>query len=80
MTLEGRNMIILRLGVLTCAFYLGISVLMEALLFGLTIWKGSIGVFFTRGVLGAVFAAVWLSSFSLAWHFVFAGVRSKLAN
>ena len=73
-------MIILKLGVLTCAFYLGISVLMEAAVFGLAIWKGSVAFFLTRWGLGAVFAAVWLASFSLAWHFVYAGVRSKLAN
>jgi hypothetical protein len=60
-------MVILKLGLLTCAFYPGISALMQAALFGLAIWKGSAGVFFTRCGLGAVFAAVWLFSFSFAF-------------
>jgi len=71
---------ILKLALLTCAFYLGISVLMQAALFGLAIWRGSAGFFFTRWTLGAVFAVVWLTSFSLAWHFIYAGIRANLPN
>jgi len=70
----------LKLAILTCAFYLGISVLMEAALFGLAAWKGSAGVFLLRRMWGAVFAVVWLISFSLAWHFIYAGIRTKLPN
>jgi hypothetical protein len=73
-------MMILKLAVLTCAFYLGISVLMQAALFGLAIWKDSAGVFLARWMWGAVFAVVWLTSFSLAWHFFYAGIRAKLRN
>jgi hypothetical protein len=66
------------LAFLTCAFYLGISVLMEAALFGLAAWKGSAGIFLPRWIWGAVFAVVWLVSFTLAWHSVYAGIRAKL--
>jgi hypothetical protein len=68
----------IKLAVLTCAFYLGISVVMEAALFGLAAWKGGAGIFLLRWMWGAVFAIVWLISFSLAWHFIFAGIRTKL--
>ncbi len=73
-------MFILKFAGLTCAFYLEIAFLMEATLFGITIWKGSVGVFLSRRMWGAVFAAVWLTSFSLAWHFIYAGVRARHPN
>jgi hypothetical protein len=73
-------MVILKLAVLTCAFYLGIAVLMQAALFGLALWKGMAGVLLVRWKWGAVFAVVWLASFSLAWHFIYAGFRARLPN
>jgi len=71
---------IIKLAVLTAAFYLGISVLIEATLFGLAAWKGSAGIFLPRWMWATVFAVVWLVSFSLAWHFFYAGIRAKLPN
>jgi hypothetical protein len=71
---------ILKFAALTCAFYLGISVLIQAALFGVAIWKGSVGIFLSRWMWGAVFAVIWLASFSLAWHFFFSGARARLST
>jgi len=73
-------MFILKLAGMTCAFYLGIALLMQAALFGLAIWNGIAGILLVRWMWGAVFAVVWLISFSLAWHFIYAGVRARHPN
>jgi hypothetical protein len=70
-------MMILKLAVLTCVFYLGISVFMQAAVYGLVFWKGNVLLLYVRWMWGAVFAVVWLAAFSLAWHFFYAGIRAR---
>jgi hypothetical protein len=59
---------LVRLALVTCAFYIGIALLIQAVLFGITAWKG--GVFYTVNLWGwgLVFGIVWLISFVLAWR------------
>jgi len=37
-----------KLALVTCAFYLGISILIDAAMFGMALWKGGVGLFLTR--------------------------------
>ncbi|HEV2990404.1 MAG TPA: hypothetical protein VG759_18350 [Candidatus Angelobacter sp.] len=61
-------MIILKLALITCGFYLAIALLLEGLLLGAARATGGVGL--TRGAFFFLFAIAWLISFSLAWHFV----------
>jgi len=42
-------MLFTKVALVTCAFYLGLNVLLEVGLFGLAQWKGGAGITFTRG-------------------------------
>jgi hypothetical protein len=37
-----------KLALVTCAFYLGISIMFDAAVFGMALWKGSFGVSATK--------------------------------
>jgi hypothetical protein len=60
--------IITKLALVTCAFYVGISVLLEVVLLALTLWKG--GVFYSINfkAWALIFGLLWLVSFALAWR------------
>ena len=59
---------LLKLSALTCLFYLGVTLLMEAAIF-LAARIGSGLMYFLQAVpFGIIFGVVWLASFSLAWH------------
>ena len=73
-------MFILRLTLYTCAFYLGMSLLIEAGVLALA-RKGGFSIFF-RGLSGIVifagfFGVMWLLSFGLAFRLVFPNVWSR---
>jgi hypothetical protein len=72
-------MLITKLAVLTCAFYLGINVLVEAALFGLALWRGGVAIGFTYRVTTVIFfSLIWLLSFSLSWRIVVAPIFVKI--
>lgn len=48
---------------------IGISILQEGLLLGLTFLKGGIMYSFSFKVLALIFGPIWLASFGLAWRF-----------
>ena len=60
--------IVAKLALVTCAFYVGLSVLLEAALLGLTLWKG--GVFYSVNfkAWALIFGLMWLVSFAVAWR------------
>jgi hypothetical protein len=73
------------LTVLTCVFYVGLTVVLEAVLWvvghsrGLSLFVSAKHPGLSLGVaVGLVFAVVWLISFSAAWWIVSIGLRSRL--
>jgi hypothetical protein len=78
-------MFIFKLGLLTCAFYVVLTILLEAGLWAVANSKG-FGVFFsyrhlfwTLGIkLGAIFGALWCISFSAAWYIVYLGLKARM--
>jgi hypothetical protein len=76
-------MFILRLTLYTCAFYLGMNLLISAGLLALE-RKGIVSIFF-RGLSGimvftGVFGVMWLLSFGLAFRLVFPNAWSRFVG
>ncbi|MBZ5549713.1 MAG: hypothetical protein LAO22_17445 [Acidobacteriia bacterium] len=76
-------MFILRLTLYTCAFYLGMGLLLQAGVLAVS-WKGGFSIFFS-GLSGIVvfasfFGVLWLLSFGLAFRFVFPNVWSRFVG
>ena len=65
---------ILKLAILTCAFYLATALIMEGTIVVIAYLRGSFGFDATRGGWFLVFAIVWFISFSLAWHITSKGL------
>ena len=61
---------ILRLALVTAVFYVGLAVVIEASLFLLAHFQGSVVFAATRTGCWFLFALLWLVAFALAWHFV----------
>jgi hypothetical protein len=68
---------LLKLSVLTCLFYLGFTVLMEAAIFLAARVSGGFFYFLQAVPFGIVFGVAWLASFSLAWHITFSRFVAK---
>jgi hypothetical protein len=64
------DMFILKLATVTCAIYIGITLLL--LLGGLMVihWKGTIGYNFNFRAWAIVFGLMWFISFIIAWRIV----------
>ena len=62
--------LIAKTALVTCAFYVGISVLLEALLLGVSPWKGGIMYSLNFKVWALWFGVIWLASFALAWRII----------
>jgi hypothetical protein len=64
------DMFILKLAILTCAVYIGITVLL--LLGGLVVvyWKGMIGYTYNFRAWAILFGLMWFISFTIAWRIV----------
>ena len=63
-------MFILKLAIVTCAIYLGITLLL--LLGGLVVvyWKGSVGYNYNFRPWAILFGLMWFISFIIAWRVV----------
>ena len=64
-------MFILRLGIVTCAFYLGITLLLVLAMAAVAHLKGDVWYLFNWRSIGFLFGLVWLFSFAAAWRIVF---------
>jgi len=73
-------MLFTKVALVTCAFYLGINLLLDGAIFGLASWTGIAGVHLTRGGRYLFFGLMWLMSFSLAWRIVMAPVFARLSK
>jgi hypothetical protein len=78
-------MVFFKLSLLACAFYVGLVVLVNAVLLALAQFSPvgfridgpglSLGARY-----GVIFGTLWLISFSAAWWIVYLGLKSRLAN
>ena len=73
-------MFFMKIALLSCAFYLGFTLIAELALFGLMSWKDSVSVFFTSWGWAVWSGAAWLICTSLAFRLVVAGIRAKIAR
>ncbi len=71
-------MIILKLAVVTCAFYLAAAALMWAATIVLAHLLGGFGYSVTRWGWAALFGTVWLTSFLLSWRIVVTPILAKI--
>lgn len=71
-------MLFTKLALVTCVFYLGISILLDAALFGMALWKGSSAISATRSAGLVFFGIAWLISFLLSWRILFAPLLARL--
>ncbi len=67
-----------KLALVTCAFYLGVSILLDAAVFGMAMWKGSFVLAATRTGWLVFFGIVWLISFLLSWRIVMAPLFARI--
>jgi hypothetical protein len=71
-------MLIIRLAVLSCAFYLVIALLAELASFAAMFLKHDVGIYFNLWGWLAWSAAAWLISTSLAFRIVTRGIHAKI--
>ena len=67
-----------KLALVTCAFYLGVSILLDAAVFGMAMWKGSFVLGATRTGWLVFFGIAWLISFLLSWRIVMAPLFARI--
>jgi len=68
----------LKLACLTCALYIGMTLVLQLVLFVLVRTQGIVGVRMSALRFGILFAFVWLVSFVLAWRIFLSSFGSKL--
>jgi hypothetical protein len=69
-----------KLALVTCAFYLGAAILLDAVIFGMALWKGS-STFPRRKAAGWCSSdAAWLASFLLSWRIVMNPLLAQIAK
>jgi hypothetical protein len=78
-----------KLGLLTCGFYVGLVLLLEAGVWAVIRHRGGFGVLFYSGkhpglglglFLGIVFGFLWLVSFIAAWWIVWPNFKATLSR
>jgi hypothetical protein len=69
-----------KLALVTSAFYLGTSILLDGGIFGMSLWKGSFGVSTSKTSWAVFFGLVWLSSFLLSWRIVVSPLLAQIAK
>jgi hypothetical protein len=76
-----------KLGLLTCAFYVGLTILLYATFLAVIHFSGPIGIiyrgkhwFWTMGSrFGLVFGFLWFLSFAAAWCIVYADISARIS-
>jgi hypothetical protein len=70
--------LIAKTALVTCAFYLGIALVLEALLLGVAHWKGGVIYSINFKAWALVFGLIWLASFALAWRVTIVPALAKV--
>jgi hypothetical protein len=80
-------MFFLKLGLLTCAIYVGLTMALEAGIFAVIRTRGGLMYFFPKGThmfwtlglpFGVIFGTLWVISFSVAWWIVYKDLKPIL--
>lgn len=74
----GSRLLIIKVALITCAFYMGLAVLLQFGLILITQWTESL--FVGGKLLVSAFAVIWVVSFGLAWSIVSASIRAKFPH
>jgi hypothetical protein len=69
--------LIAKTALVTCAFYIGIAIVLQALLLGITHWKGGVSYAINFKAWALIFGLIWLASFALAWRITIVPVLAK---
>jgi hypothetical protein len=64
------DMFILKLAIVTCAIYMGITLLLFFGVLALVHLKGGVFYGLNWRTFGPLFGLIWLASFTVAWRFV----------
>jgi len=72
--------LIAKTALVTCAFYVGMAIALEALLFGIVHWKGGIFYSLNFKVWALIFGLIWLASFALAWRVTIVPLLARLPH
>jgi hypothetical protein len=72
-------MLIMKLALLSCGFYLAIALVAELVVFAIALWK-DVAIGYTWWGWAVWSGAVWLVCTSLAFRLVVSGIRAKLAR
>jgi hypothetical protein len=67
-----------KFALVTCAFYLGIAILIDGATFALAHWKGSFGLSASKTGWIFFFGAVWLISFLISWRIVVTPLLARI--
>lgn len=67
-----------KLALVTCAFYLCFAVLLDAMMLGMTMWKGASGIYATKTAWLMFFGTAWLVSFLLSWRIVVVPIFARI--
>jgi hypothetical protein len=69
-----------KLALVTCAFYVGAAILLDAGIFGMALWKGGFSISATKSGWIVLFGSAWLSSFLLSWRIVMDPILAQIAK
>ena len=67
-----------KLALVTCAFYLGVAILIDGAIFCMALWKGGFVVLAPKAGWVLFFGAVWLTSFLVSWRIVITPVFARI--
>ena len=69
-----------KLALVTCAFYGGAAIVLDAAIFGMALWKGSFAISATKSAWVVLFGSAWLASFLLSWRIVISPILAQIAK
>jgi hypothetical protein len=71
-------MLYTKLALVTCGFYLAVSILLDGAVFGTAWWKGSASVSATKSGWLMFFGLAWLMSFLFSWRIVVSPILARI--
>jgi hypothetical protein len=73
-------MLYTKLALVTCAFYIGFSILLDMTGLVVATWKGGFVILFSKVGWVVFFACIWLVSFLLSYRIVLGPVFARIHN
>jgi hypothetical protein len=69
-----------KLALVTCVFYLGVAILLDAGIFSMALWKGGSSISATKSGWTMLFGSAWLVSFLLSWRIVVTPILAQITR